>query len=495
MDEYSSRQFLLDDQPGTLFPLRTSTVLAERAFDPILEYVYRRVLKTEDTEHRFLSQLRCYSSKHGFHCRRTMRLVPVAEQFIYDLVYRNRHTFRRDHSLSRKSYGYRFENSRPVSVSAGYSAFRAAVAAARSEYQFSAKCDIAAYFNSLYHHDLVAWFVDEGRSAEDGRAFGQFLREINAGRSVDCLPHGIYPSKVIGAQFLKFIDNSIRLRSALLIRFMDDLYWFDDDEATVLTDFVAIQRMLGEKGLSVNSEKTSIGAVAVANVPQTIDEIKASLLQIRRRIVDVSGFEFEIEDKEEVSLSPEQICYLLDLLRDPEITEQDAELVLALLRERGGDVLPQMGTFLDRFPSLGRNLYSFCRFVDDKPRITEIVYDFLNRSTHVTEDQLFWITKIAEKFLLDVPRVRDILRMLYDHPNATPLTHAKLLEVPDTRYGLSDLRHEHLRTGASEWRTWAAAVGCSAEDPAKRNYALSYFANGGPVNRLIADCVRGLSDT
>jgi hypothetical protein len=90
--EYSSRQFLLDDQPGTLFPLRTSTVLAEHAFDRILEYVYQRVLREEDTEHRFLSQLRCYSSKHGFHCRRTMRLDPVAEHFIYDLVYRNRHT-------------------------------------------------------------------------------------------------------------------------------------------------------------------------------------------------------------------------------------------------------------------------------------------------------------------------------------------------------------------------------------------------------------------
>ncbi len=418
----------------------------------------------------------------------------MAEHFVYDLVYRNRHTFRKDHSPARRSYGYRFENGRPVSVSTGYSAFRAAVAEARSEYHFSAKCDIAAYFNSLYHHDLVAWFQDEGRNAEDGRAFGQFLREINAGRSVDCLPHGIYPSKVIGAEFLKFVDNSIRLQSTLFLRFMDDMYWFDDDEATVLADFVAIQRMLGEKGLSVNSEKTAIGAVTVANVPKAIDEIKASLLQLRRRIMDVSGFEFEIEEEEEVALAPEQIQYLLDLLRDPEITEQDAELALSLLREQPEDVLPQMGAFLKRFPSLGRNLYSFCRFVDDKRHIAEVVYDYLARSAHVTEDQLFWITKIAEQFLMDVPRVRDILRVLYDHPNTTPITHAKLLEIPDTRYGLSEMRHEHLRTGSSEWRTWAAAVGCSAETPARRNHTLGYFANGGPINRLIADCVQALPE-
>jgi hypothetical protein len=271
---------------------------------------------------------------------------------------------------------------------------------------------------------------------------------------------------------------------------MDDMYWFDDDEATVLADFVAIQRMLGEKGLSVNAEKTEIGAVTVANVPQVIDEIKASLLQIRRRIVGIYEIEEEIE---EVALAPEQIQYLLGLLRDPEITEQDAELVLALLREQADDVLQQMGVFLNRFPSLGRNLFSFCRFVENKPQIAEVIYDYLRRSPHVTEDQLFWITKIVETFLMSVPRVRDILRLLYEHPNATALTHAKLLEIPESRYGLSELRHERLRTGASEWQTWAAAVGCSSESQAARNHSLGYFANGGPLNRLIADCVRGLS--
>ena len=166
--------------------------------------------------------------------------------------------------------------------------------------------------------------------------------------------------------------------------------------------------------------------------------------------------------------------------------------MLSLLREQASDVLPQMGVFLNRFPSLGRNLYSFCRFVDDKLHIAEVVYDYLRLSPHVTEDQLFWITKITEKFLMDVPRVRETLGLLYEHPNATALTHAKLLEIPDGRYGLPELRHERLHTGASEWQTWAAAVGCSVDSPATRNHALGYFANGGPLNRLIADCVRSL---
>ena len=33
-------------------------------------------------------------------------------------------------------------------------------------------------------------------------------RLINAGRSIDFLPHGIYPSKMIGNEFLKLVDLS-----------------------------------------------------------------------------------------------------------------------------------------------------------------------------------------------------------------------------------------------------------------------------------------------
>ena len=49
-------------------------------------------------------------------------------------------------------------------------------------------------------------------------AFGGFLREINSGRSIDCLPQGLYPCKMIGSDFFRFIDNSSRLKPALQIR-------------------------------------------------------------------------------------------------------------------------------------------------------------------------------------------------------------------------------------------------------------------------------------
>src|SRR3546814_7086669 len=63
-------------------------------------------------------------------------------------------------------------------------------------YKHSIRFDIASYFNSIYHHDLAHWFESKtGVSAEDSAGFGKYCREINAGRSVDFLPQGIYPDR------------------------------------------------------------------------------------------------------------------------------------------------------------------------------------------------------------------------------------------------------------------------------------------------------------
>jgi hypothetical protein len=508
---YGAQQFLLDDHAGTLFPMHTSYVLASSAFADLSNALSELLLRP-GSDHAFQVQLPCYAAKHGFHLRRTMKLDPLAEHFVYDFVYRNRAKWRSDHLPARRSFGYRFNQGRPISIGSAYSDFRGAVASARQTYRFSGVCDIASYFNSIYHHDLVNWTRQLQVTPVDTEALGLFLRGIAAGRSVDCLPQGIYPCKVIGSEFLKDIDTSMRLRSSLYLRFMDDIYWFDDSEHVVLADFLVLQKMLGAKGLSVNPEKTRLGISAIVNAPQQLDEIKAGLLQIRnRRIHDVSGSDLwaqdeeeddsydeddsdiEQEDDTELALTDEQTSYLINLLKNADIAEQDAILVLSLLEQQWESVLPRMASLLQRFPSLGRGFYSFSIRVPDAQALSDVVLTFLRQSSIVTEDLLFWLTRLTEDRLMSSPNTATILRALSEHPSATPLTAAKLLEIPDQRYGLPDLRHERLRTGASDWPAWAAAVGCRLEAPANRNHVLAYFANGSSLNRLVADCVRSLS--
>ena len=351
-DAANSVTYLLNDYQRTLFPLSTTKVIAEKWGQQTLDYVYQQVLNPAEKEHSFLSQARCYSSKQGFHLRRTVKLDPVAELFLYDLVYRNRLLFRKDFGTNRRSFGYRFENGEPLSPTKSYSAFKAAITEARLKYPFMVKFDIAAYFNSIYGHDLVQWFGEIGGSPDDVEHLGLFLRETNGGRSVDCLPQGIHPCKLIGSEFLKFVDNSMRLRSDVLLRFMDDFYLFSRDGEVINMDFVLIQQLLGDKGLSLNPAKTAYEE-EYQDIPGEIDEMKVSLLKVRRIIIEVSGEPFEdeeLEEEEEENLSEEQMEYLLNLLKNPDIDEADAELVLVLLRDHGEDVLSGLEAFVRRFP-------------------------------------------------------------------------------------------------------------------------------------------------
>ncbi|MGB3188502.1 MAG: antiviral reverse transcriptase Drt5 [Limnoraphis sp.] len=497
MSNYSSVQYFLEDYPRTLFPLATTQILIQNHANEIFKYIYEKILNKSEKDYSFLPQLHCYASKTGFHLRRTVKLDPVAELFIYDLVYKNRKTFRPDFGEDRKSFGYRFEDGKPIPQTKSYAAFKSSIARAKKRYRFSAKFDIGSYFNSIYQHDLVSWFGEGGRSLKDAKSFGQFLREINAGRSIDCLPQGLHPCKVIGAEFLKFVDHSFRIRSELMLRFMDDYYLFDNDESIIFSDFLEIQRMLGEKNLFLNSAKTKIGQVEEINIEKPIDERKAELLQVRRHIIEVSGIEFEFEEEEEEyeSLSDEQIEYLLDILKNPDINEEDAELVLIMLRDCGSDVLERMRSFLERFPSLSKTIYTYCRYLDDKTELSNLIKDFLKTSKNITENQLFWLARITEDYLMNSDNYADIIDLLYNHPHSTSLTQAKILEIPERRFGLPELRSEYLRAGTSDWLSWSAAVGCRKEIKIHRNYILEYFSKASPMNKLISDCISNLDNT
>jgi hypothetical protein len=241
-------QIYEEDLPRTLFPLDTNLLLMQRAAAELSEFAYERITHDPDlgTE-RFLPQTRCYASKSGFHVRRTLKLDPVAEFYLYDVVYRHRVPLRARNTGRRRSFGYEFRSGRMVSSAEQFREFRRAVAKAQKQYEYGVKFDIAQYFNSVYHHDLVAWFRDVAKTDEDAALFGRFFREINSGRSVDFLPQGVFPAKVIGSQFLQFLDHSNRLDSDLLLRFMDDVYIFDDSFESVLRDF-QLSSVYSEKG-------------------------------------------------------------------------------------------------------------------------------------------------------------------------------------------------------------------------------------------------------
>ncbi|WP_244665165.1 hypothetical protein [Candidatus Symbiopectobacterium sp. 'North America'] len=202
----STVDFFETDFSATLYPLKTNLILFKNHAADMSEYIYQKVINPSYPADNFLSQHKVFATKPKCHLRRTIKLDPIAEYFIYDVIYRNRVIFRPEVS-DRRSFGYRFKDGSRIPVHISYNEYKQHLRSCSQAYAHNIHFDIASYFNSLYHHDVVHWFESKDTvAATDVVALGQFFREINAGRSIDFMPRGIYSTKMIGNEFLKFID-------------------------------------------------------------------------------------------------------------------------------------------------------------------------------------------------------------------------------------------------------------------------------------------------
>jgi hypothetical protein len=92
----SAYSFFEADYHRTLFPLKVNRIVVEHAHNEILRLLRTEILarpRKNKPEGTFLPQQRVYAAKSGLNLRRTVKLDPVAEFFLYDLVYMNRARF------------------------------------------------------------------------------------------------------------------------------------------------------------------------------------------------------------------------------------------------------------------------------------------------------------------------------------------------------------------------------------------------------------------
>lgn len=415
-------------------------------------------------------------------------LTQLRKIFLYDIIYKNRSKFRKPFDDNKKHFGYRFQDGEPLTATDSYTGFKQALVAYEAKYKFSLTFDVASYFNSIYHHDIISWFANLGATNDDVNSFGGYLRQSNSGRSIDCWPQGIYPAKMVGNDFLRFIEQHHNLKSSAIVRFMDDFVLYSDSQEKLFEDFYFIQKLLGQKGLSINPSKTSLTALRGVKVEEEIDQVKVELLIKRRAAFNFLYLGDFDEAFNAISMTPEELEYIRSLLKEDNLEEQDAELILSLYRENTHEVHPYLENFAISFPHLAKNIWSFCRYIDDPNFIGEFILNS-TKNEGLEEYQLFWFAWILEDFLLDTPHAPELISKLYYHKNATTISKAKILEIPDNRYGLVELRDEHLVAGRSGWLSWASAVGHRNLLPISRNHKLEYFANSSPMNHLIKKIV------
>lgn len=488
----STFNFMKEDFKSTLFPLKTNIIMSEFHGAEISKYIYEKILRDDQPNDNFLPQHKVYATKPKGHLRRTVKLDPVSEFFIYDLVLRNKSKFRGEVSDTRRSFGYRIIKGSRVPVNVAYAEYKHHLNNCSMRYKHSIQFDIASYFNSLYHHDLSYWFVNKQLSDVDSSAASQFFREINSGRSIDFLPQGIYPCKMIGNEFLKFIDLSGTLKSSQFVRFMDDFTLFDDDPNVLREDFIRIQKLLGKYGLNINPSKTFYDT-KIGNLQGQLSEIRQSLSEIVtwfEEIDTASGVDIqEVEIIEENRLNSSQVEQLMSFLMDDSIEESDADLILSFLRSHSENLLEIMPVLLSKFPNLIKHIHFVCSDIKDKNALARVVYDYLKSESNFLEYQLFWIGCILEDYLQGQELYGECLIIILELSVEYNISKAKILEIPELGFGLKEIRDEYLKTGQSDWLSWSSAIGSRTLPSAERNYVLKYFAKCSPMNLLISECL------
>jgi len=470
--------------------------MAEINGDELSDYIYNKILSDQHKSDNFLSQHKVYATKPKGHLRRTVKLDPIAEYFIYDVVYRNKSIFRPQVSGTRRSFGYRFKEGTHIPVHRAYVEYKAHLSECSGNFKHNIQFDIASYFNSLYHHDLTHWFASkDGVACVDSNAVGKFFREINSGRSVDFLPHGIYPCKMIGNEFLKFVDLSGLLKSSQIVRFMDDFTLFDNNPDILKQDFLRIQQLLGNFALNINPSKTYYDN-KVGDIELTLTKIKQSLKEI---IADYEEFttasgvaviETEVEVEVEKNLSQEQIEVLMTLLKDDDLEESEADLILNFLRAQSDSLLELLPILLERFPNIIKHIYSIFSGISDKEALAKIIHDFLHSGAPFLEYQLFWLGAILEDYLNGISLYGESLIKIYELTADFKIARSKILEIPEQGFGLKEIRDELLKTGQSDWLSWSSAIGSRSLPEGERNYVLDYFSKGSPMNFLVASSVK-----
>jgi hypothetical protein len=503
-------EFFDFDFNGTLFPMKTNLLLMKHHKHELAEYV-GRVLSTDPSNsgYNFFAQARVYAAKPRNHLRRTVLLDPIATYFIYDLIARNSASFDLPSPENRRFFGYRFDGDSAIPVHRAYRDFAASVEANKEQYDHYISFDIASYFNSIYHHDASNWFAGlPGVSGIDSNAFGRFFREINAGKSIDFLPQGIYPTKMIGSGFLTFIESSGQLKCAATLRFMDDIYLFDDDETTLLADFHRIQELIGLHALNINPTKTIRDGQqeSVRDTASTISEELSELVGddpsrfgslpsgIDPEDVDEDYWADDAEAVDSDAIGEEKRARLLELLADPKADEADAELILGILRDKVESLAPQIGYIFARFPNVAKQIHNLVSDAQSKDRnaICKSLTDLVRSDAYLIEYQLFWIAVIAEDHLSSTSHYGDLLVAIYERSTSYKIARAKVLEIPTQDFGFKQIRDEILKSGSSDWPSWAAAMGARNLAKAERNQTLKYFARASSLNHIVANCVMNL---
>lgn len=466
--------FVLEDNKRSLFPLKSTARFIELGADQLRNLIHNNIFDSSKKTDSFSTCPIVYALKDNRHLRRMLFLDPAASFYIYDFLIKNYRLFQIDtKKRKRKYYGYALKNKKSLSSFTQYHTFRKRKYELKSKYRYFAKADISNCFNSFYHHDVVS-YLRSHLPEDESIQFGQFLREINAGTSINCFPQGIYPAKSIGNNYLSFCERSFDLKSAAIIRFLDDFFFFDNKMSVIEQDIIVLQQLLGARGLSLNEGKTKFGSKSSDFEEKKLDSIKKSLLVKREKI-----FSYDEIQEENVILDSAEVEYLKNILKSNDVSEEDVELALSIFKQDKEETEVLIDIVFNLYPHLIKDLHRHMIDIEDDGELWDAIANKISVD-FLTEYELFWLVRsIIDIYTFD-EKSAELLFKIFKHPCSSPIVKAAILEFTDNGYGLDDLKLQQLRSGAEGIIASSAVAGLEKLEKSKRNQIFKYISNSSP---------------
>lgn len=126
-----------------------------------------------------------------------------------------------------------------------------------SLFEWTIKTDIAAYFDTIYHHPLINSLRSIGCPSEAINPLEELLLAWRERKSYGII-QGLSPSDILGNFYLNSLDYKCKLRGIASLRFVDDIYLFFKSKKECLKTLTFICDHLRKEGLFLNEGKTYI---------------------------------------------------------------------------------------------------------------------------------------------------------------------------------------------------------------------------------------------
>jgi len=217
-----------------------------------------------------------------------------------------------------------------------------------------------------------------------------------------------------------------------------------------------------------------------------VDAIKKRLLAKRESL---RSYDEDDEEEEQDELEESEKVYLEELINQPVVPEEDVELAITFVDDKD-TVMRVLELVCNQHPHLIKHVHRlFGKVTFDDEGAS---WDYLRSriyASNTTEYELFWLSKlVADYYDFNEVAAQSLVR-IHSHKNASPFVRAAVLENPNNKFGLLELKEDQLRNSSGDIAGCAALMGLRNVVAAKRNQLGKYAARSGPHMKLYADIV------